>query len=425
MRSSRHAPAARAVVGTSLAAALTGACLSLAAAPAVATDYQFNPRVELAGGYDDNANLSTGADKIGASDAMADARVDLVARETNWQWRLTPEVRGTWYPSHSDLDSNGEFLYLNGQRSGARYTLSLDGYGASQTLLPSYLPTANLGTGLGITEPGTTLVTPASIRENLGYLSPSYTFAMTQRLSLDLNVNYTDVSFNHELAGSYADYQNVAGYAGLVLRVTPTGSLALRATGADFSPDFDRGTDTYGVEAQWDGKLSATKQYYLRAGVSRTDLSGSVASTSGSSASTNWSGGAGTQWTYSLTEIFIDATRNVAPTGLGYAVNQNELRLRLARRFTPRFAGFIGARTIYQEPLLGTEAPNVRSQHYNYGTTGFEWRLQREFSIIGAYEFTDYHYSGTPSSGEANSVRLSIVYEPHRPAEGPAITVGY
>jgi hypothetical protein len=385
--------------------------------------------VELGGGYDDNANLAaTDADKIGAADVMADARVDLVARDPNWQWRLTPEVRGTWFPSQSDVDSNGEFLYLNGQRSGARYTLSLDGYGISQSLLPTYLPTASLGTGLGISEP-TTLVTPASIRENLGYLSPSYTFEMTERSSLELNVNYTDAAFTREAPGSYVDYQNVAGYAGLVLRVTPTGSLTLRATGADFRPDFDNTTDTYtdtyGVEAQWDGKLSATKQYYLRAGVARTDFSGSVASTPESSGSTNWSGGAGTQWTYSLTEIFLDATRNVAPTGQGYAVNQDQLRLRVAQRFTPRLAGFLGARTIYQEPLPGTVGPNVRPQHYNYGTTGFEWRVGREFSVIGAYEFTDYHYSGPSPSGEANSIRVSIVYEPHRPAEGPAITVGY
>ena len=426
MRSSRHAPAVRAVVGTSLAAALTGACLSLAAAPAVATDYQFNPRVELAGGYDDNANLAAaGGNKIGASDAMADARVDLVARESNWQWRLTPEVRGTWYPSHTDLDSNGEFLYLNGQRSGARYTLNLDGYGSSQSLLPSYLPTANLGTGLGIPEPGTTLVVPTSIRQNLGYLSPSYTFEMTERRSLELNLNYTDTSYSHEFQGSYVDYQNVAGSVGLVLRATPTGSLTLRATGADFRPDFDRTTDTYGAEVQWDGKLSPTKQYYLRVGAERTDFSGSVASTPASSGSTNWSGGVGTQWTYTLTEIFLDATRNVAPTAQGYAVNQNQLRLRVARRFTPRLAGFLGVRTIYEELLPGTVVPNARAQHYNYGTTGFEWRLERQFSVIGAYEFTDYHYGGPPVSGQANSIRVSIVYEPHRPAEGPAITVGY
>jgi hypothetical protein len=382
--------------------------------------------VELAGGYDDNANLAVEAvNKIGTSDVMADARVDLIARESNWQWRLTPEARGTWYPSHSDLDSNGEFLYLNGQRRGPRYTLGLDGYGSSQSLLPTYLPTAYLKTGLGVAEPGTTLLVPANIRQNLGYLSPNYTFEMTERRSLELNVSYTDATYTQQLPGSYEDYQSLTGSAGLALKATPTGSLTLRATALHFRPDFNYSAETYGAEAQWDGKLSSTKQYYLRVGAGHTDYSGSVAGQPRPSGSTNWTGGAGTQWTYSLTELFIDGMRSIAPTGQGYAVTQNQLRLRLAHRLTPRLAAFLGARTIYEEPLSGTVAPNVHPQRYNYGTTGFEWRVEREFSVIAAYEFTDYHYGGPSSTGRANSARVSVVYEPRRPAEGPAITVGY
>lgn len=388
----------------------------------MATDYQFNPRLELAAGYDDNANLAvSGQSKIGSSEGLADARVDLVARESNWQWRVTPEVHGVWYPSHTELDSDGEFLYLSGERTGARYTLSLEGYGSSQSLLSSYLPTANIGSGLGVPEPGTTLVVPASIRQNLGYLSPSYTFAMTPRSSFELNVGYTDATYSQEVPGGYVNYQNVTGSAGLVFAVSLTGSLTLRADGQDFRPSSGDTSKTYGVEAQWDGKFSETKQYYLRVGVGRTDFSGSVAGVSDVSNSTNWTGGVGMHWAYRVAEIFVDGTRDVAPTPQGYTVNQEQLRLRVARRFTPRFAAFLGLRTIYEDPLRATVAAHV--QHYNYATAGFEWRVRRYFSVIGGYDFTDYRYGGP--SGQANSIHVSFVYQPHRPAEGPAITVGY
>ena len=403
----------------------TGICLSLIGAPAIATDYEFNPRLELAGGYTDNANLAVAsANRIESSDGLADARVDLVARESDWQWRLTPEVRGIWYPDHSELNSNGEFLYLSGVRDGPRYSAGLNGYYSSQLLLPAYLPTAALGTGLGTAEPGTTLVTPANIRQNLGYIAPNYTLQITERRSLELDASYTDATYSHEFQDGYVDFQNLTGSAGLILRATPTGSLTLRALAADFRPSLNPAAATYGAEAQWAGKFSPTKQYYVRAGAEHTDFSGSVSGRPESSRSTNWSGGAGTQWTYSVTEIFLDAIRDIEPTPQGFAVNQNQLRLRLARRVTPRLALFLGARTIYQESLPGTVAPNAGSQHYNYATGGFEWRLQRQFSLIGAYQFTDYRY-GAGSTGRANSVRVSFVYEPHRPAEGPAITVGY
>jgi hypothetical protein len=423
--SSRQALAGRAVVRARTAAGLSGICLSLAAASAAATDYELNPWVELGGGYDDNVLLApSGANKISAGDAIADARVELLAQELNWQLLATPEVRGNWFPSQSGLDTNAEFLTLNGQRSGPRYTLSLGAYASSQSLITGYLPTTAVGAGLGQIEPGTTLVTPGNIRQNLGSLSPSYTLQMTPRTSLQLNAGYTDSTYSRSLP-AYVEYKNATGSAGLVFAASPTSSVTLRATGADFRPDSGRTAGTAGAEVQWDGKYSETKQYYLRIGAEHTDFSGAVTAAPLVSGTTNWSAGAGTHWTYNLTEIFIDATRNVAPTPQGYAVNLDQLRLRLAHRLTPRFAAFLGARAIYESPLDGAvpAVPVVHATHYNYATTGFEWRLQREFSVIAEYSFTEYHYNTPP--GQANSILLSFVYEPHRPAEGPAVTVPY
>jgi hypothetical protein len=409
-----------------MAAGLSCICLSLAAASAVATDYEFNPWVELGAGYDDNIVLAApGVNKIGAADAMADARVQLLAQGPNWQWEATPEAHGKWFSSQSEFDSNGEFLTLNAQRNGPRYTLSLGAYGSSQALITGYLPTTAVGIGLGQTEPGTTLAAPANnLRQNLGSLTPSYTLQMTPRTSLQLNADYTDSAFNRSLPG-YVGYENAAGSAGLVLAASPISSFTLRATGADFRPDSGRTADTSGAEVQWDGKYSETKQYYLRIGAEHTNFSGAVAGAPLVSGTTNWSAGTGAHWTYSLTEIFVDATRNVAPTPQGYVVNMDQLRLRLAQRLTPRFAAFLGARAIYESPLNGAlpAVPIVHAQHYNYATTGFEWRLQRQFSVIAEYSFTEYHFNTPP--GEANSIQLSFVYEPHRPAEGPAITVAY
>ncbi len=431
MSASPRVVAPRGGLRTRVAAGVGGICLSVAAASALATDYEFNPWIELGGGYNDNITLAVpGVDKVGAADAMADARVQLLAQESNWQLLATPEVRGSWFPSQSGLDSNGEFLTLNAQRSGPRYAFSLGAYGASQSLITGYLPTTAVGTGLGQTEPGTTLVAPASLRQNWGSLTPSYTLQMTQRTSLQLNADYTDSTYNRSLP-AYVAYQNAIGSAGLVFAASPTGSLTLRATGADFRPDSGRTADTYGAEAQWDGKYSETKQYYLRIGAEHTEFSDTVTglpSLSGTalvSGTTSWSAGAGTHWTYSLTEIFVDATRNVAPTPQGYAVDLDQLRLRVAQRLTPRFAAFLGVRSMYESPLNGavTAGQVVRAQHYNYATTGFEWRLQREFSMIAEYAFTEYHYINPP--GQSNSIQLLFVYEPHRPAEGPAITAAY
>jgi hypothetical protein len=236
-----------------------------------------------------------------------------------------------------------------------------------------------------------------------------------------------DASYNHELQGGYTDYRNVSGSAALVLQATQTGSVALRLTGENFKPDFGFTTNTFGFESEWDGHFSQTKQYYVRLGVDRTDFStpsGAIANASVStpSGSTTVSGGIGAHWAYQVTDIFADLTRNVAPTPQGYAVKESQLRLRLSRRVTERLAGFIGARAIVEDPFNNTVA-NIPTQHYVYATTGFEWRVLRQFSVVGAYDFTASKFVGP--SAQSSTVHLSVVYEPNRITDGPAITVGY
>ena len=403
----------------------------MVAAPVFAVEVQYNPRVEVDTGYDDNANLSSvSSTKVESATAGADAQLEVVAEQPNWQLHMTPEVKGAYIPDHTDLDSDGEFLNFFGQRTGPRYTLGMYASGSSQSLLKSYLPTAALGAGggLGQQEPGATVGNLTSNRQLLGYVAPNYSLQITPRRKIEFNASYTDASYNHNLTAGYTDYRNATGSAALVLEATQTGSLALRALGSQFKPDVGFTTDTYGFETEWDGHFSATKEYYLRVGVNRTAFSvdGTVPNTTLPNGSvpdsTNLSVGVGTHWVYQVTELFIDLTREVAPTSQGYAVEQRQLRLRLSRRLTPRFAAFVGARAIINDAFTGASI-NVPSQQYEYGIAGFEWRVTRALALVTEADVTHAVYVGP--SARSDAVRIALVYQPHRLAEGPAISVGY
>jgi hypothetical protein len=385
-------------------------------------EVQYNPRVEVGVSYDDNANLAgTSANQVKTFGEDIDARLEVRSLQPAGEWRLTPVVDGATYNGNSRLNSNGEFLYFFGEERGLRYQANAYGYVSSQSLLKNYLPTAALGGALGQPEPGATIGNIASIRQNLGYIDPSWALQMTPRRRLELNASFVDASYNHELVGGYTDYTNITGSGALVLQATQTGALALRVTGASFKPNVGFTTNSYGFETEWEGHYSQTKQYYVRLGVDRTAFSASGNVPNPSSATTV-SGGIGAHWTYQVTEVFADLTRNVAPTAQGYAVQESQLRLRLSRRVTERFAAFVGARAIIETPFSGTVA-NIPTQHYVYATTGFEWRVLRQFSLVGAYDFTGSKYVGP--AAQSSTVHLSFVYEPNRIADGPAITVGY
>jgi hypothetical protein len=395
----------------------------VAAAHNAFADVRYNPRVELGVGYDDNAGLAgTGDAKIKTSGQNLDARVEILALGPAGQWRLTPAVNGTYHPSNSNLNSNGEFLYLFGEHHGPRYATGLFSYLSSQTLLKGYLPTAALaGGGLGQPEPGQTLGNLTNIRQNLGYVDPTYSLQLTQRRRLELNASFLKTEYNHSLAG-YTGYRDIAGSVGVVLDATQTGSLALRLTGLNFKPEVGSSAHIYGFTAEWDGHFAANKQYYAKIGVDRASFSATGTAAVVSPSSTDVSGGLGAHWTYQVTDLFVDLTREVAPTAQGYAVKQSQLRLRFERRVTERFAAFVGVRGINDDPFSQSGA-TIPSQRYLYGTTGFEWRAMREFTLVGSYVLTHRKYIGP--SAESNTIQLSVVYEPNRLAEGPAITVGY
>jgi hypothetical protein len=398
-------------------------CLCVVGAPVSGAEMQYNPRVEIGASYDDNANLAaTGADKVKTFGANIDARLEVRSIEPAGEWRLTPAVQGADYPGNSELNSNSEFLYFFGDKHGLRYDVGAYGYISSQSLLRNYLPTAALGGGLGQPEPGATIGNLSTVRQNQGYIAPTYSLQMTPRRKLELDGTFLDARYSHELEAGYTNYTDIAGSAALILQATQTGSLVLRVRAGDFKPDAGFTTKTVGFESEWEGHFSQTKQYYVRLGVERSAFSSLLSTLPNPPSSTTVAGGLGTHWTYQVTEIFADLTRNVAPTAQGYAVKESQLRLRYSRRVTERFAAFVGARAIVEQPFSGTVA-NIPTQHYVYATGGFEWRILRQFSLVGAYEFTGSKYAGP--AAQSNTVHASFIYEPNRIAEGPAITVGY
>jgi hypothetical protein len=392
----------------------------LVATDAQCVEVQYNPRVEVGASYDDNANLSgVSADEVKTGGEDIDARLEIHWIEPTSDWRLMPVVDGANYPGHTDLDSNGELLYFYGEEHGPRYEAGIYSYASSQSLLRNYLPTAVLGAGLGQTEPGTTLGVLSATRQDLEYVNPSWSLQLTPRRKLELNASFTDATYNRQIEGGYTNYTDATGSAALVLDATQTGAVTLRALGEQFKPEVGAETNVYGFETEWDGHFSATKLYYLRLGVERSDFSAISTTLPNAPDSTTVSGGLGTHWTYQVTELFADLTRNVAPTAQGYVVKQTQLRLRLSHRVTERLAAFVGARGIIQDPFRDV----IATQRYAFVTGGFEWRVLRQCSVVGAYDLTGAKYVGP--SALSNSVHISFIYEPNRLAEGPAITVGY
>jgi hypothetical protein len=146
---------------------------------------------------------------------------------------------------------------------------------------------------------------------------------------------------------------------------------------------------------------------YLRLGGQQTDL-GEDSDVS----ETSVIAGAGGQWTWPTTTAFADFTHTVGPTSAGAVVERTQLRLRLDRAVRPRLSIFGGARAFRDEGV--SEGSTYPTREYITGEVGVDWRITRQWSVLGVYNYIWQEYEDEPSDTSSNAISLGIVYEPGR-----------
>ena len=122
-------------------------------------------------------------------------------------------------------------------------------------------------------------------------------------------------------------------------------------------------------------------------------------------------GGAGVNWTFQVTTLFLDATRTVEPNATGHSVVRHQIRLRIERSLTQKFKVVIGARG-YRDTATGDDTSFI-PRDYAVGTLGASWRFQRAWTVAAEYGYTRQKYQNQPSAAISSAGRLSIVYEPN------------
>jgi hypothetical protein len=393
--------------------------------------WQYDPRVVVTGLDESNYQLAVApGSKFSAYGSQADASVQIHGQWPTTSLRLWPYLSGTYLPGHTELNSNLESLDFNMSQTGQRFSSTISSNYSQRSLLQEVLPTtnpdsaANPNAGLGEASPATN---PGLLeehnRQDLLVFNPSAQLSLTQRSRVVFYADYLDATYARQNLGGYVNYSDLIGSVGWAYQVSPRGTVTLSGSGSDFLPSHVPGSKTYGLQAQWDMSVTQTERYYLRFGDNRTTFDGGFGTATAPAAAENSvSAGAGVSWAFQVTNLFLDAMRSVNPSPSGFSVVQNELRFRLERQYTPRLAAFAGLVGVKQD-AVGAGNSFVGTSYVS-GNIGLEWRATRAVALAAAYGYQWQKFSGSPSA-DSNSIKVSFVYDLHRPAEGSAISVPY
>lgn len=417
------------------ALASIGPLLSSAAS---AADWKANPRIAVSAGHDDNYLLSFDpAQQFSVESGRIEAGVDFVGRTPTGSYLIAPAITSSFLSNHSDLNATDGFLTLGGQHTGEKSVLNGRIDLSRQQLLRDALPDSDIGSNLGNPLSGQVLGRTLKATQDLVRVTPSGQWQLTQRTRFTADVQYLDANYDRRAEAFYTDFRNIQGSAGLAFETSQRGVLTARLLAGNFDPAVGPSANTYGGQLEFSRQLTEISRYYVRAGVDHVTVDSTPAVAGqparASQTLTRASGGAGIDWQYQVTTLFLDYTRRVDPNPSGHSVAQDQLRARIERRVSPGLALFASGRAI-RNLELGGYIPGVttppQERRYLTASAGLEWRYRREWSLLGAYIYSwqKQSFVGSavdPFSADSNAVRLTLVWEPNRPVDGPAVTREY
>ncbi len=239
------------------------------------------------------------------------------------------------------------------------------------------------------------------------HVAPEFTYDFTQRTHLDLSGDYQHYAFGQSSV-PHIGFSDYTGKAGVLFDVTPQSTISVTGVGSRFQPQTGgHDTNRYGVDLEWSGTPSQVMHAYVRLGANRIQADTAL----GTADSNGFTGGAGVEWQYQITEVVLDVLRNLTPSSAGAEGVDDEVRFRVLHAFEPRLSGIFAARAARLRGASSQQGLAVTAEDYWSGEVGAEYELTMSFRVVATYNYTWQRFQGE-GAAKSNGVDLAFVYQP-------------
>ena len=384
-----------------------------------AGNWDFNPRIEVGGEYNDNYRLEPdGTPKVPAYGSLVDASFAARLLDPRSEIDIVPRIHSSFFPDdHQDQSTDG-YLDVTGNYRTQRATFGGTLSYANETVISSALLSADFpGVSLGQVVGEESGIVSVHNRRELERVAPKMTYDFTTRHHLNLDAQYEQASYSHNFIEQQAGtghvfaqkgFRDFYGDVGLQYDLTQRYDFVVRLLGAKFLPNgSSTDPERYGLQGQLDGKPNNVTQYYARVGVDEVHANTAV---DGVINKTLLVGGAGVTWTYQLSQYTLDAIRDLSPSSTGAVVEHDEVRFRFLRALTPRLYTILAGRGVIVRGASQTILGIVGSD-YAAASAILQYQITRSYRIATEYDYTWQHFKGQPSSA-SNGISLSLIWQP-------------
>jgi hypothetical protein len=252
-------------------------------------------------------------------------------------------------------------------------------------------------------------------QRNYWNVAPSWTHALTERLSLQGGYQFTNAAYENGLQLGLVDYTTHGGSAGLIYHTSETNQVQLTGIVTEFEAPQASSlrSSIYGGQVSMTHAFTETVTASLSAGGRYVSSSVDAGFSRLRDSQIVWVGDARLRKKWADATATIEASREVFPSGFGLLLQTSRIGIGLSKEVTERFSLSLDAAVLFATSVTSKALPAMFPENrYVSITPGLHWRMADWWTMDLSYSYARRDVESFNEMAFSNAAMIMLTYFP-------------
>jgi len=252
-------------------------------------------------------------------------------------------------------------------------------------------------------------------QRNYWNVAPSWTHALTDRLSLQAGYQYTNASYENGANLGLVDYTTNSGNGGFSYRMTEKDQLQATGIFTDFQAPMASNLHSTisGGDLSWSRELTESLTGSLSGGARLVSSSVDSGPSRVEDSQVVWVGRANLQKKWIDATATIEASRDVYPSGFGLLLRTSRVGIGMTKDVTERVTLSLDAAVLIAESVASKATTSSLPQNrYITVTPAVRWKMAEWWTLDVNYTYAQRYVESFNESAFSNAATVMLTYFP-------------
>jgi hypothetical protein len=252
-------------------------------------------------------------------------------------------------------------------------------------------------------------------QRNFWNVAPSWTHALTERLSLKAGYQYSSATYENGLQLGLVNYTTNSGSVGLMYHLTERDQIQTTAIFTDFhAPEAsDLRSTIYGGEVSWSHEFTETITASISGGGRLVSSRVNTGLTELRETQAVWVGSAYIQKRWDDAALKLEASRQIYPSGFGRLLETNRVGIGMSRDVTERLTLSLDTAVYFASSVASNTTTSTFPQNrYINVTPALHWKIADWWAMDLSYTYSQRYVESFNETALSNAATIMLTYFP-------------